>query len=288
MPSRWVCLAILLYWAFAATGLFTRDLLPDLVTSSPPDLRSLAGPDAPASRSKWAIMVADDPAYQNLRTVGEARTATVRQPDGSHNLKSRVRFDSGDLLKNTKFALDRNDRLHIDMDCAVDPTGNLKDFQVSVRLVDDGDPLMRVVGTVKGDVLEVETKGIEGIPMLAGTKRFPYQSKEMVQNALGPIDRLPGLQVGQRWKTRVVSPLGGQVQEVTVEVPRTSVIHWDKNLVTTFEVIHHLGTASPRTWVRRDGLVLRQEIPFPLVRLIVERQPDRPGELDDMVEGRRR
>ena len=30
---------------------------------------------------------------------------------------------------------------------------------------------------------------------------------------------------------------------------------------------------SIRIWVRPDGLVLRQEVPFPFVRLVIERKP---------------
>ena len=50
---------------------------------------------------------------------------------------------------------------------------------------------------------------------------------------------------------------------------------WDNTVVTTLEVVQHLTPISARTWVRPDGLVLRQEMPFPLVKLILERLPDR-------------
>jgi hypothetical protein len=97
----------------------------------------------------------------------------------------------------------------------------------------------------------------------------------MIQNAMGPIDRLPGLQVGQRWETRVVSPLTGRVERVNVEVVGKRSILWDNNPEPTLEVVTHFSPISARTWVRRDGLVLRQEIPFPFVKLILERLPDR-------------
>ena len=38
-----------------------------------------------------------------------------------------------------------------------------------------------------------------------------------------------------------------------------------------------LATVSARTWVRPDGLVLRQEVALPLLRLVLERLPDNPG-----------
>ena len=59
-----------------------------------------------------------------------------------------------------------------------------------------------------------------------------------------------------------------------VEVARRTVIHWDGNPVSTFEVVQHLAPLALRTWVRPDGVILRQEVPFPFVRLILERRPE--------------
>jgi hypothetical protein len=86
---------------------------------------------------------------------------------------------------------------------------------------------------------------------------------------------MPGLAVGQRWEARVISPLTGKIDVVKAEVTRKSEIYWGKSLVNTFEVVQKIPPViSARTWVRRsDGLVLRQEVPFPVVKLIVERVP---------------
>ena len=54
-------------------------------------------------------------------------------------------------------------------------------------------------------------------------------------------------------------------------------IHWDKQ--PGDRPSRSCSTSTPlsaRTWVRPDGLVLRQEVPFPFVKLVLERQPDRP------------
>ena len=45
--------------------------------------------------------------------------------------------------------------------------------------------------------------------------------------------------------------------------------------MTTLEVVHHMTPFAARTWVRPDGLVLRQEVPFPFVKLVLERLADR-------------
>ena len=91
---------------------------------------------------------------------------------------------------------------------------------------------------------------------------------------LGPLDRLPGLHLGQRWDSRAVNPFTGQVEVVRVEVQRRDLIHWNGEPVSAFVVVHHAGPITARTWVRSDGVILRQEVPFPLVRLVLERLAD--------------
>jgi hypothetical protein len=83
--------------------------------------------------------------------------------------------------------------------------------------------------------------------------------------------------VGQRWVSQVFSPLTGRVENIKVEVAGKHVMQWDGTVVTTLEVIHHTAPIATRTWVRKDGLVLRQEVPFPFVKLVLERIPDRGG-----------
>ncbi|WP_435007523.1 hypothetical protein P12x_004805 [Tundrisphaera lichenicola] len=281
MPSRPACVAILLFWVYAAGGLVRRDVLPDFWTTPPPDLRTMAAAEASSGPTQWDLSVAEDPGHRSFRSVGRAVTETIRTPDGGTELISQVYFDSGGLLKGTPFAPKEDDptgeRLEFDTTCAIDSSGNLGKFQAKVRSAGDPTPLMTLVGRVRGRAIEVEARG--PIPILNWTRSFPYEPRGLIQNSMGPIDRLPGLQVGQRWETRVVSPLTGRVELVKVEVAGKRAIQWDNNVVTVFEMVTHLSPISARTWVRRDGLVLRQEIPFPFVKLILERLPDRstPG-----------
>ena len=78
---------------------------------------------------------------------------------------------------------------------------------------------------------------------------------------MGDPGRQPLDRAGSRW-SRSRSPASTRSSGTTT-------------LVTTLEVVQHLTPISARTWVRRDGLVLRQEVPFPFVKLILERLPDR-------------
>jgi hypothetical protein len=278
MPSRPACVAILLFWVYAAGGLLRRDVLPDFWTTPPPDLRTIAAAEEDARPTEWDLSVAEDAAYRSFRSVGRAVTESSRTPDGGSRLSSRVEFDSGGLLKGTPFAPKgdeprQDEHLEVDTDCEIDASGNLRRFEAKVRTTGDADALMTLDGRVRGKSIEVLARG--PIAILNWTRSFPYEPRGMIQNAMGPIDRLPGLQVGQRWETRVVSPLTGRVERVNVEVAGKRAIQWDNNVVTTLEVVTHFSPISARTWVRRDGLVLRQEIPFPFVKLILERLPDR-------------
>jgi hypothetical protein len=133
--------------------------------------------------------------------------------------------------------------------------------------------LLTVEGTLIKHALKVVSRG--RLPILNQTDLLPYEPRGLVQNALGPFDRLPGLQVGQRWETQMVSPLTGRIATVRVDVSRRCVIHWDNSPVTVLEVVHHVMPLTARTWVRPDGLVIRQEVPFPFVKLVLERIPDR-------------
>ena len=286
MPSRLACLAILLYWAVAASNLIRRDILPELRFVQPPDLRSIARAGGTDGPTRWSVQVVDHPSLpdEGRRTVGEAITESIRTADGWVRMKSRVKFDSGSVLRGTNLAAQAGVEMAIESTCTIDASGNLNSFRATVATAADLDPVLWVDGHVKDQGIEVTTHG--PLPILNQTRTVPYQPRSLVQNALDPFDRLPGLQVGQHWETRVVNPLNGQVQAVRVEVARKTAIVWDKSEVTVLEVVQHMAPFSARTWVRPDGLVLRQEVPFPFVKLVLERQPDRASV--ESVEGPRR
>lgn len=275
MPSRPACVAILLFWVYATWGLLRRDVLPDLWITPPPDLRTIAVAEEDARPTRWDLLVADEPGLRSLRSVGRATTESRRAADGGTELIGHVWFDSGNLLRGTWFDGPRNERLDVANTCEIDPSGNLRRFRVAVRAASDHLDLFTLDGRVEGRSIEVRTRSPFPHPLLNRTQSFPYEPRGLIQNAVGPIDRLPGLQVGQRWETRVVSPLTGRVEVVKVEVAGKHAIQWDNKVLTVLEVVQHMAPISARTWVRRDGLVLRQEVPFPFVKLILERLPDR-------------
>lgn len=278
MPPRLVCVAILLYWVVAASSLIRRDLLPELQFARPPDLLSIARAVRSSGPSRWSVLVIDDPANPDIRrSVGEAVNQSIRQRDGAVLMSSRVRFDSGGLLQGTAFASKGHVELEVSSTCHIDHKGNLRSFSAAVRSAADPQEVLRVEGRLnaRGDALEVVARG--PLPIMNHTRTIPYQERSLVQNAMEPFDYLPGLQVGQCWESRSVNPLNGRIEPVRVEVARKTVIHWDNQPVTTLEVVQHMNPFPARTWVRSDGLVLRQEVPVPLVKLVLERQPEPEG-----------
>jgi hypothetical protein len=175
-------------------------------------------------------------------------------------------------LKQTTFFTPGRARLEVDSRYRVEPSGNLHSFVLEVKSRESADSLFRVEGAVKGKVMEVVSRG--AVEIL--NKRFSvaYEPRSVIQDVLGPFDRLPGLHVGQRWESQMINPFTGQVSAVKVEVKRRGMIFWNGNPVTTFEVVQQMAALSMRTWVRFDGVIVRQEVPLPLVRLVLERRPD--------------
>lgn len=280
MPNRLTCLLILLAWCYFSVTLFIRDILPEIIVGPPPDLRAItrAG-QAHDGPTRWSILVADDQDALNLRAIGHVETRTRQTRDGWFRMSSYAWLDSAGLLKGAPVTRDQNERFEIHGVSDVDRSGNLDTFRVSVALRGVKQEMLVLSGKVRDNELIVTASG--ALPLFNWRKQFPYVARQAIHNDFGPLDQMPGLQVGQRWSVGVVSPLTGRVQEAQVAVERRRVITWDANPVTTFEVATRMpptGAFPPmtaRTWVRPDGLVLRQELPFPFVRLVLERLPDR-------------
>ena len=273
MPHRLVCVAILLFWAVASVALVTRDLLPELLIGSPPDLRTISKAETDPGPTRWTILVEDKKAGGQLvaRSVGQAETRTTLKDDGWVQMIGAVWLDAAGLLKGTPFETISGERLELLSTYDIDPSGNLFAFQARVRPEGDAEDLVSLEGRVDDDWLVVRAEG--PLPLFRWTRKFPYQPRGMVQNALGPMDRMPGLQVGQRWESRIVSPLTGRVESVRVEVARKTAIAWANEPVVTLEVVARSGPLAVRIWVDRKGMVLRQEVPFPFTTLILERLP---------------
>jgi hypothetical protein len=273
MPSRLMSLLILVYWSIAAFFLLKCDVLPELALGYPPDLRGIAYASQSDRPVRWSIQVLEDSSTDNRRTVGEAVTSATRQPDGRYVMSSRVDFDAGNLLRGTMLAIRESVRVQVNSLYHVDPSGNLQNFDLRVQSKDFGNELVHVTGQLHEQKMEIVSRG--PLPILNKTLSLKYEPRSVVSDLLGPLDRLPGLHVGQRWEMQVVNPFSGQVEAVRAEVTKRTVIHWAGNPETTYEVVQKASGLEVRTWVRPDdGMILRQEVPFPGVRLTLERRSE--------------
>ena len=270
MPSRLVSLLILVYWSIAAFCLLKWDVLPELSMGYPPDLRGIAFASDTDHPVRWSIQVQEGMGTDNRRTVGEAVTTTKRQSDGWYEMTSRVEFDADNLLRGTILAMRESLPVQVRSRYHVDPSGNLQNFDLRVASRDFGEELVHVSGKLHQGKMEIASQG--PLPILNKTFSMKYEPRSVVSDILGPLDRLPGLHVGQRWESQVVNPFSGQVEHVRVEVTGRKVIHWAGNPETTFEVEQKVSGVRMRTWVRPDGVILRQEVPFPFVHLVLERR----------------
>jgi hypothetical protein len=236
-------------------------------------LRAIAVAGNTTTPVRWSIQVIDDPRHPDMRrTVGEAVTASSRRPDGWFELTNRTDIDAGGLLMRTPVLARSNVRMEVDSLYRVDPSGNLSSFDLKVQSPDTSEPMIKVKGQLKAGKLEIVSRG--PVPIFNQTLTLDYEPRSVVQDVLGPYDRLPGLHVGQRWESRVVNPFSGQVERTRIEVARRGLINWNGNPERTFEVVQTMGPLSMKTWVRLDGVVLRHEVPFPFIRLVLERRPE--------------
>lgn len=268
MPTRLGSLCILAAWGVAAACLVRRDLWPEFATAPPPDFRAVARLDH--GPTTWTILAGDLKRPESLEPVGRLRTRSRTLDDGATELLSNATIRVGDLLADSPAPVDARAILEVDSTTTIDPAGGLTRFRVDVR-EQVGGPLLTVEGGRKGELIELAATS--PIPLWKWRMSFPYRAEGFVQSSLGPFDAMPGLQVGQRWDAHIVHPLTGQAQTCTVAVVAKKHITWNQAPTPAFVVETRMAPLTARTWVRADGLVLRQEVPLPLRRVVLEREP---------------
>jgi hypothetical protein len=273
MPSRWMCFAILGLWLFATASLVRREVLPRWVVGPAPSLKSLAkGLELPAP-SRWAILALD--AKGGELKVGQIDSEAAR--DGEWvTLTSRVALQAGAILQGTPLRVDADVELAIHSETKLDSSGELASMKATVSEAEGGHVWMTLTADRRGGRIELAADGAEGA--IRFRESFPYTSSGQLQQTFGPVENLRGLVVGQSWESRVVNPLApGAPAKARVEVRARKVIRWQGKLVETLEVVTEMKPFQARTWVRpTDGVILRQEVPIPFVKLILERRGEVP------------
>lgn len=274
MPGWPARILIIAAWLVSSAWLVIRDVLPEYLVGEPPDWKRVVAATT-EKPSRWLISVEDAPGQ--LRVVGQAVSQSRPNADGSTVLESRVRLDAQGLLKRTPLAVAESTEFTFASSTHISPRGLLDLARADVHVRELGDePVLNVQAIpATGGKLEIRFSSRLS-PLLNFRQTIVQDPRALVRGGLEPLDRLPGLRVGQSWSMQVLQPLTARPETIRSEVTAIERLFWNGNPVEAFVVMNKSSTFSARTWVRRDGLVLRQELPTPLVRLLLEREPEEP------------
>lgn len=273
MPSLTTRVVIIVAWLVSTSWLIYKDYLPRILVGEPPDWKSVTADQKSLKPASWLIMVEDKPG--ETRVVGRATNKNSKTADGSTTLASHVKIDARGLFKNTPMAVAESTEFEFDSETRISPQGLLQQFRATVSVRDLGEkPVLTIMGVPTPDQ-KIEIRFQSSLsPLLNFRQILPISSSNMIRGGLEPVDWLPGLRVGQRWNTMILQPLTARPEVVQSQVTSEGRIFWNGNPTDVMTVEHKAGTYSAVSFVRRDGLVIRQQLPSPLVKLILDREPE--------------
>ena len=157
MPSRFVSLAILIYWSIAAFCLLTWDVLPELSLGYPPDLRAIAF--AGDSDAAGAV---EHPGHRRSQVArhapdgGRGGHRSTRRPDGWYRADQpgRVRRRRA-CSRERRSGPIANIQLQVDSLYRVDPSGNLHRSTFGSNRGIRSTTLIKVTGQLNGTKMEI-------------------------------------------------------------------------------------------------------------------------------------
>lgn len=270
--GRWYNVAVAVFWLATMSWLVTSKVLPPLLVGEPPTYReivragALAGQNEPSAwRLSW-----------DGRLVGWAQSRSESRGRGLVELVNQVHFNDlpwQEMMPVKLGALgqvwgEASAGLELDAETAVlvDPLGRPEEFRSTVRLGLMPEAI-RMRGHVDGNQLLMTVR----VGDFSYPTRLYLASDALLGDVLSPQPRLPNLRVGQTWTVPVYSPFAAPNQPVEVlkaTVEREETIVWGGQGVRTRLVVYRgdegAGVGSGRewrgkSWVRGDGIVLRQE-----------------------------
>lgn len=273
MPTPSFRLLVVLFWLGMMGWLGERELLPRLVLGPPPGyegvIAEVGADDELPPPVQWAVSGSSAP-YGSSERIGTATTSIERRPNDVMVLTCDVELDKLPMLGLLE-TVDQPLALSAHSHLFVSPDGRLRHFDVTAMVKGIDAPLV-VNGRVQGQQLHVtvDLKGTRHEQTLA------YEPRGLVMNSFSPVARMPNLRVGQAWNIPVVNPLTGSVDLVRAKVTGRELIAWGEHPIAALVVTQTTGIAGTeaRTWVRGDGLVIRQEVPLLLSTMTFERIPD--------------
>jgi hypothetical protein len=251
--------AVVLLWLATMSWLVTEKVLPPLLVGEPPNYSRIIESQEHGSPTGWHILV-------NHRCVGWALSDTQRQPSGLVEFRDRVHFDILPLEELTVTWARTFSKLGFDSAVHLHPLNEV----------------LRVRGTVEGQQLQL-TIDAGGTPF---TSEVALPSDALLSDALSPQSRLPGLRAGQTWTVPVYSPLWPAktpLEIIHAEVEGLEPLFWNGVMEDCWLVVYRGDSESSadrnepprgRLWVRRNGMVLRQQVFFFNTMITFERLPN--------------
>jgi hypothetical protein len=281
MPPRWLSLAIVAFWLGTTGWLVWRDLWPRWRTGGPPPYTIDLVEEVNREHVRvWAVLEDD-------RETMQAKSWVEHLPDDTFTLhldfKPRPTFrpPAAGLVPRMRFVssqlrVTREGRLR-ELEVRAAVHGTFRFFPLPL----DGDLLL--AGEVRGDHFFPRYRVEQaGVPLLDGklaAVEVSYHGSVLVPQH--PVNRIQGLQPGQRWRMPVVDPFAAAfgfadaVRHVNARVlPEPQTLQWkEKKPPKTCLVIEYEGEdEKAATWVEvGSGLVQRQEAAFGGNRLVLQR-----------------
>jgi hypothetical protein len=285
MPSRPVCLGILLFWLGFNGYLFYHDLLPRLLPGRPPPYTIDLVEEAKVRRPMidWTVL------RDGVRTY-RARTSIEHPEHDVFKLNSEFAPLSGVQSAPIHGFLIEQMRSEL----RVNSTGDLLGMSVSIKAIPHN-PLLRALigphveaqfgGQVQGGRMQstISAQSRDG----KVTRNLPevvIREGGAVLLPLHPVNRLQGLRPGQQWTIRVFDPLAAIIAAVQKREydpsqlrarvrPRTETISWGRRNDVECLVIDYQGDDfKGATWVGKErGQVLSQEVTLDNERWVMYR-----------------
>jgi len=264
MPTRWQAIGISAFWAVMMGLLVQRDVLPHWRLTPQPDFRALSQAEVLPVPVRWAIL-------QTEHRIGFVETGWRRKPDGWCEFYSELELNPVELrgfgLLSSFLSTGAGGMLRCTSSFHITPQGNLDHFDIDVFPA-ESKPAMRVRGRLDRDIMRVSFRATG----LSYDEDFYYEPHSLMTTSLVPIDKLPELSVGRTWEYRVMNPLARTTEVVRCEVTGEQVITWHNEPWQTYVVEQHYGRMRAHCWVKHDGTVLRQEVPFGWNTLVLEHE----------------
>ena len=284
MPSRWVCLTIVLFWLGFNGYLLYHDLLPRLLPGRPPPFTIDLVEEAQTRRptTDWSVLRDDEPVFR-------ARTAVANPAHDVFELTSEFTpIGKADPPPIHRILVKRMASRY-----RVNSAGDLLGLAVTI----EGSPENQLLQFVAKS-FTVKIDGTVEAGKLASRVKLELPDREVsldlpavtlpqggsVLLPLHPVNRIRGLRGGDSWTMQVFDPLEaalGAMLKMNVEarLVRARVTEaaepftWNRRQGVECLVIHYEGDGlKAKTWVGKErGQVLCQEVHFDNQRLLMYR-----------------